>query len=221
MMEQWVMGIFVGMMVSSAGATSNPNEFVLKIGRFEKSYPIKEAQSGSGIKIAYVDDFVDNMALIRAAADVIVAKINQAKAPVDVIVIPGDKANALGAIVVDRLTKTRPNVKLVVFRSTNKGGNVESISYQSISSDKPKNLYSRLDHAGLLCGKNAIVLDDVISTGATAKASADLVRKLGGNVIGYACAATEGENDPADGEVIPRFASMPLYKIAHFPVVRR
>jgi adenine phosphoribosyltransferase len=220
MMEQWVMGIFVGMMMSNAGAMSNTDEFVLKIGRFEKSYPIKEAQSGSGIKIAYVNDFVDNMALIRAAADAIVAKINQAKAPVDVIVIPGDKANALGAIVVDRLTKTRPNVKLVVFRGSNKGGNVESISYQSISSDKPKKLYSRLDHADLLRGKNAIVLDDVISTGATAKASADLVRKLGGNVIGYACAATEGENDPADGGVTPQFASMPLYKIVHFPVVR-
>ncbi|MBX3457914.1 MAG: hypothetical protein KF820_06130 [Candidatus Paracaedibacteraceae bacterium] len=220
MMEQWVMGIFVGMMMSSAGATSNTDEFVLKIGRFEKSYPIKEAQSGSGIKIAYVNDFVDNMALIRAAADAIVAKINQAKAPVDVIVIPGDKANALGAIVVDRLTKTRPNVELVVFRGTNKSGNVESISYQSISSDKPKKLYSRLDHADLLRGKNAIVLDDVISTGATAKASADLVRKLGGNVIGYACAATEGENDPSEGGVTPQFASMPLYKIVHFPVVR-
>lgn len=196
------------------------DNFVLKIGQFEKTYPMKEAQSGSGIKIAYVNDFVDNMALIRASADAISGQINQAKVPVDVVVIPGDKANALGALTVERLSQTHPKIKLVVFRATNKGGMTESVSYQSISSDKPKKLYSRPDHADLLRGKNVIILDDVISTGATVKASADLVGKLGGKVIGYACAATEGETDPAAGNATPTFASMPLYKIAHFPVVR-
>ncbi len=211
-------GVIVMSLIGTLQASSD--SFVLKIGSFEKTYPMKEAQSGSGVKIAYVNDFVDNMDLIRASADGIVAKLEKAKTLVDIIVIPGDKANALGAVVVERLGKVNPKVKLIVFRATNKGGNSQSVTYQSISSDKPKKLFSRPDHGDLMKGKNVIILDDVISTGATARASADLATQLGGKVIGFACAATEGETNPSQGVEQPMFAERPLFTVTHFPVIK-
>ncbi|MBW8309281.1 MAG: hypothetical protein K0M45_06555 [Candidatus Paracaedibacteraceae bacterium] len=140
---------------------------------------------------------------------------------IDVVVIPGDKANALGALLVEKLSIDNPTIKLVIFRTTDKGGNIKSVIYQSVTSSTTKKLYAGEYHQHLVHGKNVMIMDDVISTGATVKAAADLVNLLGGKVIAYACGATEGEKDQAkeiaDGET---FEGLPIFKMAHFPLIK-
>lgn len=58
-------------------------------------------------------------------------------------------------------------------------------------------------------GKNVLLLDDVISTGGSMKALAELTEKAGGTVIGEACVLAEGDaakrNDILFLEPLPLF----------------
>jgi len=122
---------------------------------------------------------------------------------------------------VEKLSVENPHLKLVIFRATDKGGAIKSVAYQSVTSSTAKKLYANEYHQHLIQDKNVVIMDDVISTGATVKAAAELVNLLGGKVIAYACGATEGEKDQAketpDKET---FEGLPIFKIAHFPLIK-
>ncbi|AIK96811.1 phosphoribosyltransferase family protein [Candidatus Odyssella acanthamoebae] len=221
MVREILKEIICMMMVTSI--FSNQETFTLKIGDFEKAYPIRQPKSGAPVKIAYVNDFADNMALLRATTKGLREKIKAQNLiqQIDIVVIPGDKANALGALLVEKLSIDNPHLKLVIFRTTDKGGTIKSVNYQSLTSSTAKKLYASEYHQHLIQGKNVMIMDDVISTGATVKAAAELVNILGGKVKAYACGATEGEKDLAS-EISGKetFDGLPFFKVAHFPLIK-
>lgn len=209
-------------LLAGEGICDTKEIFILKVGDFEKVYPVRQPKSGAPVKIAYVTDFADNIDLLRAVSLELAdrLKADGMSGKIDAVVIPGDKANALGALVVERLSQANPYVKMVVFRPSDKAGDAKSVSYQSVTHAGPKKIYARVDHEPLISGKNILILDDVISTGATVKATADLVQQMGGTVIGYACGATEGEADLANESEQEKFNGAPLFKVTHFPLVK-
>lgn len=72
-------------------------------------------------------------------------------------------------------------------------GNVLSAETLSITTGKPQTLYLDEKDQGLLRGKRAILVDDVISTGSTLQGMRLLMDKVGAKVMAEAAVFTEGE----------------------------
>lgn len=192
----------------------------LNIGKFSKEYDVKKPVPQASAKIFYVYDFADNLDLIEASADRLMDKLKASglSEKVDVLVVPGDKANALGATLAQKLRKERPHLALAVLRNSPKAGSVQKVTYQSITSPEPKDMHMRPDQAETIAGKKVLLLDDVISTGATIKAAKELVENAGGKVVAVACVATEDVEDPASKGHL-KFEDLPLVRLTHFPVI--
>ncbi|MEB3701685.1 Putative type I phosphoribosyltransferase [Candidatus Bealeia paramacronuclearis] len=208
--------------ISALHACDCDNKFKLKVGTFEKTYDIKKLSADAPVKIAYVYDFADNLHLIQESTKALYTQLQSRGIleKVDAIVVPGDKANAMGAIFAKHIQEKNPDVSLVIFRGSNKSGDFKKVTYTPITSPTPKTLYMREDQAQTLEGKNVIIFDDVFSTGATVKAASSLVHQAGGNILAYACVATEGETDGSHGGKIKEtFEGRPLLKVAHLPVI--
>ena len=62
-----------------------------------------------------------------------------------------------------------------------------------------------IQHDAITRGQNVLIVDDLLATGGTAKASTELVKKLGGNVVGFAfvieLAALKGRHLLKDYEI--------------------
>lgn len=192
----------------------------LKIGSFSKEYLVKKPVPQAEVKIFYVYDFVDNLDLIQASATQLVDKLKSSgmDKQIEAVVVPGDKANALGAILAQELRKSNPDLTLSILRNSDKAGSVHKVSYKSITSPETKAMHMRPDHAVSLAGKKVLILDDVISTGATVKAAKELVEKAGGKVMAVACVATEDMEDPSQKGPL-KFEGVPLLRLTHFPVI--
>lgn len=190
----------------------------LKIGSYEKEYEIRKPTPDADVEIFYVSDFVDNVDLIEASAEQLANRIVEAglNTNLGAIVVPGDKANSIGAILTQKLRKSNPSLALAVLRSSKKGGVLHSVSYQSITNPEPKQMHLRPDQLSNLKGQRVIIVDDVISTGATARAAKELVEKAGAKVVGFACVATESSEDPGNHST---FEGLPLIRVTHFPVI--
>lgn len=84
-----------------------------------------------------------------------------------------------------------------------------SVHVRSITTDKVQTLYIDSLEGEQLSGKRVLILDDVISTGESLKASEELVKRFDGKIVGEAAILAEG--DAADREDIIYLERLPLF----------
>ena len=84
-----------------------------------------------------------------------------------------------------------------------------SVHVRSITTDKVQTLYIDSLEGEQLTGKRILILDDVISTGESLKASEELVKQFKGNIVAEAAILAEG--DAADREDIIFLERLPLF----------
>ena len=87
--------------------------------------------------------------------------------------------------------------------------NVIRYEVKSITTAADQALYLDGDDAAYLSGKRVLIVDDVISTGASLTALEQLVESAGGNIVGKMAVLAEG--DAIDREDIRVLAPLPLF----------
>ncbi|MGN0459182.1 MAG: phosphoribosyltransferase family protein [Eubacterium sp.] len=87
--------------------------------------------------------------------------------------------------------------------------NPEKVCVTSITTQKEQTLYLGHEDGDLLKGKRVLIVDDVISTGESLKASQALVEKFEGNIV-CSCAVL-AEGDAADRDDILFLEKLPLF----------
>lgn len=95
---------------------------------------------------------------------------------------------------------------------------VFSVHVKSITTDNVQTLF--LDHsdADRMSGKKVLIVDDVISTGASLKALEELVRKAGGELVGKMCVLAEGE--AISRPDVTFLEELPLFNASGTPIER-
>ena len=83
------------------------------------------------------------------------------------------------------------------------------VEVHSITTQKKQLLYVGQEDASLLCGKRALVVDDVISTGESLSAMQELTRRAGAELAG--CRAVLAEGEAKDRKDILYLAELPLF----------
>lgn len=88
---------------------------------------------------------------------------------------------------------------------------VMEVTVQSITTAKEQRLYLDTADAALMQGKRILIVDDVISTGASLHAVEELVKAAGGNVCGRMAVLAEGDAQNRDDiiylEKLPLFTA--------------
>lgn len=84
-----------------------------------------------------------------------------------------------------------------------------SVHVRSITTDKVQTLYIDALEGEQIRGKKVIILDDVISTGESLKASEELINRFGGEIVAKAAILAEG--DAAEREDIIYLEKLPLF----------
>ena len=84
-----------------------------------------------------------------------------------------------------------------------------SVHVRSITTDKVQTLYIDALEGEQIRGKKVVILDDVISTGESLKASEELINKFGGEIVAKAAILAEG--DAAEREDIIYLEKLPLF----------
>jgi len=79
----------------------------------------------------------------------------------------------------------------------------------SITTGEPQTLYIDGKDLALIKGKQALLLDDVVSTGSTLDGLRSLVREGGGQVAGEMAVFTEG--DPGSWKQITALGNLPIF----------
>lgn len=82
-------------------------------------------------------------------------------------------------------------------------------SVNSITTHGEQKLYLGSEDAHKLCGKNVLIIDDVISTGESLTALEKLVQAAGGNIVGRASILAEGK--AADRKELTFLEKLPLF----------
>lgn len=194
--------------ISFAGESPQGKTF-----QFEKTYEVREVKPG--LSYVYMYDFVDNLDLIANGVQALKSQVQRSSIwdRIDGIVVPGDKANVLGASFTNALSLDKPGLFFQVFRGSAKGGSIRHVIYKPITHAKDKELHMRPDQAAVILGKSVLILDDILSTGATLQATKELVESAGGSVLGFSVLATEGNKREEK-----RFLSLPLFSLFHLPL---
>lgn len=102
----------------------------------------------------------------------------------------------------DRYIVARKSVKVYM-------KDVFGIELRSITTERPQKLYIDGDDVHLMRGKRVLIVDDVISTGASMRAVEELVLRAGGIVAGRVAALAEGK--AARREDIAFLAPLPIF----------
>lgn len=218
-MNKILSGFLFFLLVGMQASSDSPHPVMtFEVGKFNKDYEIKTPVSDVEASIPYVYDFYDNVDLIESAAYKLAHKVVQAglHMQLDTVIVPGDKANSIGLSLVQILRHLKPSIQLVVLRGSSYGAPLFEASYQSSTQTEPHVMQIRPDQLGKIKGKRILIVDDVISTGSTVNAAKDLVEQAEGTVVGVACVATEGMEDPGESTAI---AGLNIIRLTHFPEI--
>lgn len=153
------------------------------IGGIARELPIFEV--APGIKIAIFNMLGDTQ-VVEAAAKALAARMPDA---VDVLVVPEVKAVPLGHAL--SVYSGRP---YVVVRKVQKPYMVNCLQTEviSITTGRPQTLYLDGKDLHLVTGKNAVLVDDVISTGSTLRGLRQLMKEANATVVSEMTVFTEG-----------------------------
>ena len=151
---------------------------------------------------------------VRACATSLLEKIDDALdgEVVDVILTPEAKAITLAYELCVRMNLN----EFVVARKSRKAYLVEPthVPFTSITTADPQELWFGQAEIEKLRRKRILLVDDVISTGATMEALFTFLRSIECTVRLVACALTEGQERTS-------FDGVPLVSISHIPLARR
>lgn len=164
----------------------SPQTYEVKIGYIKRDLPIVKV--APGVKIAILD-ILGDVQLTEAAAVTLHRQLRNAV--YDYIVTPAVKSIPL-AFELARRTRS----DYVVLRKEAKIylGNVSSTRVHSITTGHEQYLYLSERDANRIMNKDVLLLDDVVSTGATMEAMEVLMTIVGANIVGRAAIAIEGKH---------------------------
>lgn len=172
---------------------------------FAKEYPVVSSSEKSPVDIVYVN-FRDDVEMISAAAKALAEKIPSGT---EYIVILGDKANILAAFMAQH--KQLPWIVLVT-KQIPEGAFAKSNVFQSITTPGvDKKIYISKAQAQKIKDKKVVIIDDVISTGATVKAGIEAVLKAGAKIQAVMCAFTEDKE-------VKELSGLPVISLTHVPI---
>lgn len=193
------------LMATSLGAET-PSTHKIEFPGFSKEYTVMSTSSTSPVNIVYVN-FRDDADLNKAAAKAMAEKIPQGT---EAVVILGDKANILGAFMAEKAGL--PWIVLVT-KKLPEGTFAKSSVFQSITTPgTDKTIYISEKQAHAIRGKKVVIMDDVISTGATMKAGIEVVIKAGARIQGIMCAFTEDKPiAELSGHKVISLGNIPVY----------
>ncbi len=124
----------------------------------------------------------------------------------EVILVPEVKAVPMG-----HALSRRSGLPYVVVRKIRKPYMVDCLEVDviSITTGMPQTLYIDGKDRSLLEGKNALLVDDVVSTGNTLRGMRQLIASAGGQVVGEMAVFTEG-NDGEWSDIIA-LGNLPVF----------
>jgi adenine phosphoribosyltransferase len=174
--------------------------YQMQMGGLTRDLPLFEV--APGVKIA-IFNMLGDTEIVERAADLLAA---QMPANAQVIVTPEVKAVPLGHAV-----SVRTGIPYVVVRKVRKPYMVDCLEAEvvSITTGKPQTLYLDGKDRHLVEGKNAILLDDVISTGSTLRGLRLLMSYANAPIVGEMAVFTEG-ND-ADWSQVIALGHLPVF----------
>lgn len=160
--------------------------YTVQIGKLQRELPIFEV--APGIKIAIFNMLGDTEVVEVAATELAV----QLPANAQVLVVPEVKAIPLG-----HALSARSGLPYIVARKIRKPYMVNCIAAEvvSITTGKPQTLYIDGKDRALIQGRNAVIVDDVISTGSTLQAMRALLANAEAKLVGEMAVFTEGDRD--------------------------
>jgi adenine phosphoribosyltransferase len=174
--------------------------YTVQVGGLTRNLPI--FQVAPGVKIA-IFNMLGDTEVVEMAAKILAARM---PANIDVLIVPEVKAVPLG-----HALSLRSNLPYVVVRKVRKPYMVNCLEAQvvSITTGAPQTLYLDGKDLPLVQGKNAILLDDVISTGSTLEGMRILMDAANAKIAGEMAVFTEG--DPADWPNVIALGHLPVF----------
>jgi adenine phosphoribosyltransferase len=159
-------------------------------------------QVAPGVKIA-IFNMLGDTEVVEVAADQLAKRM---PANTQVLITPEVKAVPLG-----HALAVRTGLPLVIVRKVRKPYMANCLEAQvvSITTGAPQTLYLDGKDLSLVQGKNALLLDDVISTGSTLKGLHQLMAKAQATVVGEMAVFTEG--GPADWSNVIALGHLPIF----------
>lgn len=160
--------------------------YTVQIGKLQRELPIFEV--APGIKIA-IFNMLGDTEVVEVAATELAAQL---PATAQVLVVPEVKAIPLG-----HALSARSGLPYIVARKIRKPYMVDCIAAEvvSITTGKPQTLYIDGKDRALIQGRNAVIVDDVISTGSTLHAMRALLANAEAKLVGEMAVFTEGDRD--------------------------
>ncbi len=170
------------------------------IGKCERELPIFEV--APGVKIA-IFNMLGDTEVVETAAQMLSASVPEGA---DVILAPEVKAVPLG-----HALSVGTGLPLVIVRKIRKPYMVDCLETEvvSITTGEPQTLYIDGKDLALIKGKQALLVDDVVSTGSTLNGLRSLVESGGGQVAGVMAVFTEG--DPGSWDQITALGNLPIF----------
>jgi adenine phosphoribosyltransferase len=174
--------------------------YQMEIGGLKRELPLFEV--APGVKIA-IFNMLGDTEIVERAADLLAVQV---PATAQVIVTPEVKAVPLAHAV-----SVRTEAPYVVVRKFRKPYMVNCLEAEvvSITTGRPQTLYLDGKDRHLVEGKNAILLDDVISTGSTLRGLRQLMSFAGAQIVAEMAVFTEG--DDADWSNVIALGHLPVF----------
>lgn len=170
------------------------------IGKCERELPI--FQVAPGIKIA-IFNMLGDTEIVETAAQMLAQSV---PSNADVILAPEVKAVPLG-----HALSVATGLPLVIVRKVRKPYMVDCLEAEvvSITSGQPQTLFIDGKDLPLIKAKQALLIDDVVSTGSTLKGLRSLIQTVGGTIAGEMAVFTEG--DSGAWEHITALGNLPIF----------
>ena len=178
------------------------NTYPIEIAGLKRELPLFEVQSG--IRIAVLNILGDTE-LVQASAQALMEKLSAVN--YDLIVTAEAKSIPL-AYAMSVITQKPYIILRKKYRSYM--GETIQVETVSITTGHPQQLYLDEKDRSLLKGKQALLIDDVISTGSTLEGMRNIVKKAGAKVAAEAAILTEGDAEQWKH----------IYSLGHLPIFK-
>ena len=172
----------------------------VQIGNLTRDLPIFQVAPNVNIAIF---NMLGDTEVVEVSADELAKRM---PADADVLIVPEVKAVPLG-----HALSVRTGLPMAVVRKIRKPYMVDCVDVEvvTITTGEPQTLYLDGKDRQFVHGKNAMLVDDVISTGNTLEGLRQLMDAAKANIIGEMAVFTEGGPDDWPGVI--RLGQLPIF----------